>query len=218
MTTNQTIDGVPRELRALLERIVAEPRDVDAQVSRQGAIDELRALLYVPVKLDLVECDACPTSGGCVSVCMKAPKPAAQPQGEPVAWLAQAVGKGGEVYRNKASTNELTMRDIEIAWGQGVIDRFAIVIKPLYAEQPAPVAAPQLEMTHVVRAHMEIPGCPVLTSNQCHTLAMKLNACLDEQLKSLNSSRPTHANAPEGADPSGTHHDNDGLDEWRNTK
>lgn len=49
----------------------------------------------------------------------------------------------------------------------------------------APVAVARLEMSHVVRAHMEIPGCPVLTSNQCHTLAMKLNACLDE-LKRLN--------------------------------
>jgi len=51
----------------------------------------------------------------------------------------------------------------------------------------APVAVPHLEMSHVVRAHMDIPGCPVLTSNQCHTLAMKLNACLDE-LKLLNPS------------------------------
>lgn len=37
----------------------------------------------------------------------------------------------------------------------------------------------KLEMADVVRAHMDIPGCPVLTSNQCHTLAMKLNEKLD---------------------------------------
>lgn len=37
----------------------------------------------------------------------------------------------------------------------------------------------RLEMADVVKAHMEIPYCPVLTSNQCHALAMKLNACLD---------------------------------------
>ena len=67
-------------------------------------------------------------------------KPAAQHQGEPVAWLAQAIGKDGEVYRNTASPTEITMRDVGFAWGQGVIDRFAIVIKPLYAEQPAPAA------------------------------------------------------------------------------
>jgi len=70
--------------------------------------------------------------------------------GEPAAWLAQAVGKGGEVYRNKASTIEPTMRDIEIAWGQGVIDRFTIVIKPLYAGQPAPVALTQDAIDRIV--------------------------------------------------------------------
>lgn len=63
-----------------------------------------------------------------------------QPQGEPVAWLAQAIGNDGEVYRNTASPSEITLRDVGFAWGQGVIDRFKIVIKPLYAEQPAPVA------------------------------------------------------------------------------
>lgn len=40
------------------------------------------------------------------------------------------------------------------------------------------------------------------------------NACLDELIR-LNSTRPTHANPPSGAEPNGTHHDNDGLDEWR---
>ena len=33
----------------------------------------------------------------------------------------------------------------------------------------------RLEMADVVRAHLDIPHCPVLTSNQCHALAMKLN-------------------------------------------
>jgi len=37
----------------------------------------------------------------------------------------------------------------------------------------------KLEMADVVRAHMEIHGCPVLTSNQCHALAMKLNEKID---------------------------------------
>lgn len=45
MTTNQTINGLPRDL---LERITAEPSDIDAQVMRQDAIDELRALLDAP--------------------------------------------------------------------------------------------------------------------------------------------------------------------------
>ncbi|MGY2173009.1 hypothetical protein [Pseudomonas gingeri] len=64
----------------------------------------------------------------------------ARPQGEPAAWLAQAIGKDGEVYRNTARPTEITLRDVGFAWGQGVIDRFTIVIKPLYAEQPAPAA------------------------------------------------------------------------------
>ena len=42
--------------------------------------------------------------------------------------------------------------------------------------------APRLRMSHVVEAHMEIPNCPILTSNQCHNLAVKLNACLDKEL------------------------------------
>lgn len=76
MTTNQTINGVPRELRALLERIVEEPRDVDAQVSRQAAVDELRALLDAPV------CSNC--AGLERNVPCPDCKPAAHPQGEPV--------------------------------------------------------------------------------------------------------------------------------------
>lgn len=46
------------------------------------SIDDLRALLAKPEPL--VECDACPTSGGCVKTCMKAP--VTRPRGEPVAW------------------------------------------------------------------------------------------------------------------------------------
>lgn len=42
----------------------------------------------------------------------------------------------------------------------------------------------------------------------------ELRACLDE-LKRLNTARPVHANPPPGTEPSGTHIDNDGLDEWR---
>ena len=126
MNDNQTIDGVPRELRALLERIVEEPRDVDAQVSRQAAVDELRALLDAPAKLDLVECDACPTSGGCVSVCMKAPKPAAQPQ--PVARV--------EIGADRNAALTVTNDD----WLRSLKDRGVHQIVSLYAEQPAPVA------------------------------------------------------------------------------
>lgn len=67
-------------------------------------------------------------------------EPAVQLQGEPVARLMQARGKDGEAYRNRVTTAKPTMRDIEIAWGKSVIDRFTTVIKPLYASPSAPPA------------------------------------------------------------------------------
>ena len=36
----------------------------------------------------------------------------------------------------------------------------------------------KIEMAHVVRAHMEVAGCPVLTSNQCYAIAMNLNCMI----------------------------------------
>lgn len=102
MTNKQTIDGMsnavtlPRvptiEMIEALAGVVSDMFGIDdcedgfrsayaAMISAapQGG---LRDLLDKPAKVDLVECDACPTSGGCVSVCMKAPKPAAESQGE----------------------------------------------------------------------------------------------------------------------------------------
>lgn len=99
------------ELRALLERLLSHDFAEECQecgIGYSDAWSELSALLdadkvnsremglmqYVdahPIKsakTDLVECDACPTSGGCVSVCMKAPKTAAQHQGHAIPqWL-----------------------------------------------------------------------------------------------------------------------------------
>lgn len=89
-------------------------------------------------------------------------------------------------------------RQEAVAWRTGSIvwpykadatnhaDQYGMTIEPLYASPPAPVAVvPRLQMSHVVEAHMEIPGCPILTSNQCHALAVKLNAFLDK-VKELN--------------------------------
>ena len=59
-------------------------------------------------------------------------------------------------------------------------------LEKLKSSPPAPVSVVRkLEMADVVNAHMEIPNCPVMTSNQCHALAMKLNARLDKT-KELN--------------------------------
>jgi hypothetical protein len=99
--------------------------------------------------------------------------PADKGQGEPVAWMYKeyvwATGLGGYVWRDKIE------REAPDLAASSIKDLTA-----LYAAPPAPVAVPRLEMANVVRSHMEIAGCPVLTSNQCHALAMKLNACLDE--------------------------------------
>lgn len=124
MTTNQTIDGVPRELLVRLLEVAA--------YSASAPYRELRALLDAPAKLDLVECDACPTSGGCVSVCMKAPNSAEQPQGEPVAMVRT---HGSECWE------EITGESLEMCKAQPE----EYEVRMLYsrpAEQPAPVAFP----------------------------------------------------------------------------
>ncbi|WP_443698617.1 hypothetical protein [Pseudomonas sp.] len=140
MTTNQTIDGVPR-LRELLERVATEANHMlgftySANYDEcRAAVDELRALLDAPI------CEFHQSADECKAYSGRSPcSPAAQPQGEPVAWIAMAVGKDGEIYRKTTSSTEITLRDARFAWGQGVLDRFTIVTKPLYAEQPAPVA------------------------------------------------------------------------------
>lgn len=180
MTTNQTIDGVPRELLDRLQIALS-----NSYCPERFLLNELRALLDAPAKpvpscvgeLERFESDgeAFVKVGDVID--MLGNLKAAQSQGEPVAWLAQAIGKDGEVYRSNASTTETTMRDVGFAWGQGVIDRFTIVIKPLYAVQPAPAGH---TMKTVMTAICSIDGFPMLTSNQCHALAMELNACLDE--------------------------------------
>lgn len=151
MTTNQTIDGVPRELLEKLVEPGMESGITDAEW------DELRALLDAPAKLDLIECDACPTSGGCVSVCMKAPKPAAQPQGEPVAYQRKSKIAGSEWhYINGCDVAEAVSMGFEV--------------RPLYAEQPAQVA--------VVLPDRKDGNGPSLSNHRSYNQGW--NACLDE--------------------------------------
>jgi hypothetical protein len=126
MTTTQTIDGVPREL---LERL----RDSNISIAGPdfwSAWKELRALLDAPA------CKRCNGSGWIDNLrpvgtqAMDCPdcKPAAQPQGEPVA----RVEIGAD--RNAA----LTITDEN--WLRSLKDRGAHQLVQLYAEQPAPVA------------------------------------------------------------------------------
>lgn len=229
MTANQTIYGVPRELRPLLAMILnALDRDAaDGKSARGEMASELRALLDVPAypnRLCHIDYTAHPYICGCLKGDEEAQRrfdehqgKSAKPQGKPVAILSgpddsvcwtqdskprelrkqvvliehsdflrlQALSSlaGEPVYQTR--WNRLgeweewkTVSQDQYQRSEGRLFERRIV----YAERPAPVAVPRLEMAHVVRAHMEIPGCPVLTSNQCHALAMKLNESLKPSL------------------------------------
>lgn len=127
MTTNQTIDGVliPRELAKRLA--VPMLRTPEYLFDHRDALDELRALLDAPASDP--DCIHCFGGGrdpfGAVCGCA-APKPAAQPQGEPVAWQFYQDGKwwnGMDQNRHKENTIEA-----------------GYLVRDLYAGQPAPVA------------------------------------------------------------------------------
>ncbi|MEE5079525.1 hypothetical protein V2K58_08360 [Pseudomonas alliivorans] len=105
-------------------------------------------------------------------------------QGEPAAWQAMAVGKDGEIYRNVAreGQQELTLRDARFAWGEGVLERFDIVIRPLFA-QPATAKV-------VLPERLDIPHRGEFESANQHAAAVgeakSYNACLDEVAKLNN--------------------------------
>jgi hypothetical protein len=124
MTTNQTIDGVPRDD---LELVLLHGHSTHES---DRAWDRLRALLEAPPR--------CPVCGYTEQDCREqmdhylcgspepapANKPAAQPQGVPVAWLNVATGH--------VTTSAVVVMDWDDEKEQ---------VQSLYAEQPAPVAA-----------------------------------------------------------------------------
>lgn len=139
MTTNQTIDGVPREL---LE-VFAGPRNYTPEQMRE-AMNELRALLDAP----------------------------AQTRGEPVAW----------------KTGPITWAYEPDARRHG--DQHGVIVVPLYAEPPAPVAVVLPER----KSDPEEPNDfdrydlgEVSTFSEFRGVVEGWNACLDE-LKRLNPS------------------------------
>ena len=152
------------ELRALLERILSEPAS-NASYGNLRDRAELRALLDKPASVDLVECDACPTSGGCVSVCMKSPKPAAQHQGEPVRWERMSKMMGGAWWpcANKAEADEA----VTCGW----------TVRPLYAEQPAPVAVVMPERETYTKY---LVGVIPHNANEVNAYKDGWNTCLEE--------------------------------------
>ncbi|WP_223816015.1 hypothetical protein [Pseudomonas chlororaphis] len=96
------------------------------------------------------------------------------PRGEPDAWLAEATNSTGVVYRKVTSPAEITMRDVRFAWGEGVLKRYTICIRKLYAEQPAPAVV-------VLPEHRDTD-----LRSPSYGYARGWNACLDEVAR-LNS-------------------------------
>ncbi|NWF09969.1 hypothetical protein HX810_20065 [Pseudomonas salomonii] len=129
MTTKQTIDGVPRDL---LERIADPYRREPGSIHLHNAdIAELRALLDAPAypnRLCHVDYTAHPYICGCLKGDEEAQrrydekfgKPAAQPQGEPVApnsfwqWLDSAYRDG-----SKGEEPRFTKYNMEVAYSAG---------------------------------------------------------------------------------------------------
>lgn len=140
MTTNQTIDGVPRNVVAELGPLIETFRDSLHRGKQPtfsagdlkhfiNVMGELRALLVAP------ECHVCGDTGSVKLSC--APwsqecidcKPTALPQGEPMAWYTDDY-----LTDKSATTYDLATMERWKAKGWPV--------KSLYAEQPAPVADP----------------------------------------------------------------------------
>lgn len=234
MTTNQTIDGVPG-LRELLERVATEANHMlgftyAANYDEcRAAVDELRALLDAPA----VESELARMTRRCqnAELALKVQTEnyealkAAQPKGEPVAyrykeghaswenenpWVPTTLGHGEVLLGRKELAANGTFK------GEERDHHLALVVEPLYAKQTAPVAAVLPERLKEIHEFLNGSGTldgysfgSLHPSGRKYWWRNELRACLDE-LK-----RPVHANPPPGTEPCGTHHDNDGLDEWR---
>jgi hypothetical protein len=137
MTTNQTIDGVPREL---LLRVLDPYRPRGQEKARK----ELRALLDAPAAPFILDGWSVDHSAGrpilmhnnCSVIeaeqaygLLSLIRAAAQPQGEPVAWLNVATGH--------VTTSAVVVMDWDDEKEQ---------VQSLYAEQPAPVAVSLLSV------------------------------------------------------------------------
>lgn len=160
MTTNQTIDGVLVS-RELLEAFAAYVADSPNAIMRTRA-NELRALLEAPAveergsshgfEQSPNNCRHDERAGvwwregsvtrtgrecrSCGSVEEDPVEPAAQPQGEPVAWETVGVNEFGLECRKTITEQKPSLEIMLQFWG----DRFTIKQSALvYAEQPAPV-------------------------------------------------------------------------------
>jgi len=156
MTTNQTIDGVPRDLLAWILGCNIQQFFIE----RHQKLKELRALLgATESQYDGLTADqARRVSAGVDELLFGTP--AAQPQGEPAAWCVDREEPG-----HLGGYCSSAMK----ASGVG----FEGHTKPLYAEQPAPVAADSQAMTelrHIFDSNKGADGTLVISK----TLAEKL--------------------------------------------
>lgn len=217
--------------RMIEARVIGNPTELDAAKATisqlQGLVAELRALLDAPAKAefsipDCPDC-ACVQDGQCLCI---PSKPAAQRQGEPVAWLDQV---SGAIVTHKLKPL-LCEQGFEI---------------PLYAEQPVPVAVtlsaeeicfletialnPGAKLNGGIAWNAE--GDPMwdrlegLGLIKCvggyrwklafNAIELGAKAFLGQQPAPVATARPAHANPLADVEPCGSHHDNDGLDNYR---
>lgn len=170
MTTNQTIDGVPRaDIDAACKADSSRGATVSELVTGWAAMERLRALLDAPAypnRLCHIDYTAHPYICGCLKGDEEAQrrydekfgKPAAQPQGEPAVLIELVENKiyGGMHIAKWDNTGGLK---------EGV--------HRLYAEKPAPVAVvlPERKRAHCTGA---------ISDFRTWEEAQGWNACLDE--------------------------------------
>lgn len=158
MPTNQTIDGVPRELLEQLVDPVNHISRVKARAQLRALLDAQHAVCSNGILCQNSNCQECGGNG--------AYKPAAQPQGEPV--------EIGYIEHSREFESEFAPVINRLIWTMPPDQRHKIPQRykvMLYAEQPAPVAVVMPE-----RAPNEEAG---------EAWDCGYNACLDE-VKRLN--------------------------------
>lgn len=161
MTTNQTIDGVPRELLdTLMFWLVRANERSENDIPE---LKELRALLDAPADMfvdPLKSCDLCGHE------CK-----AAQPHGEPV--------EIGYIEHSREFESEFAPVINRLIWTMPPDQRHKIPQRykvMLYAEQPAPTGG--LGVHHVLGAIHNVPGFPGVKGNHIHDLTALLNGVL----------------------------------------
>lgn len=87
---------------------------------------------------------------------------------EPMAWLAQAIGADGGVYRASVSTVKITERNARYGWGEGVLNRYRLDISPLYRRPQRQVVLPE---RNKATKNLDLEQCGYVDG---------WNACLDE--------------------------------------